>query len=392
MHRDQRSRKGLTTRAGRYERQPEGYDAFIPAPLPPVDLLFTDRLQEFHSRADQAIGRLDGAVATLPNADLFVRMYVRREAVLSSQIEGTHASMMDLLEYEAEQERTETTVDVREISNYIRAMNHGLKLLETLPVSRRLLCGVHGVLMDKVRGGEPHKTPGEVRRTQNWIGGASPASARFVPPPPHVVDDAFADFERYLHDGPGTHLLKAGVAHAQFETIHPFLDGNGRTGRLLITFWLVERGVLTKPILYPSLFFKEHKEEYVDRLQAIRDEGDWEGWLEFFLDGIAQVATEATEIAMRILSLRDEHRALISSRMGRRAHRGLELLDLLFVMPTVNARFVEDVLEVSQPTASSLVGQIADLGILEETTGRKKWRVFSYRRYLDLFPGYQRRT
>jgi len=319
-------------------------------------------------------------------------MYVRREAVLSSQIEGTHASMMDVLEYEAEQERAKDSIDVREISNYIRAMNHGLSRLHELPLSRRLLCEVHRVLMDGTRGGEPHKTPGEVRKTQNWIGGASPASARFVPPPPEVVGDVFADLERYLHDGPGTHLLKAGVAHAQFETIHPFLDGNGRTGRLLITFWLVERGVLRRPILYPSLFFKQNKGEYVDRLQAIRDTGGWEDWLRFFLDGMAQTAIEATDTAMRILELRDEHRALISSRLVRKAHSGLELLDFLFGQPTVTARMVEKRLKVSQPTASALVADFERLGILTELTGRKKWRVFSYSAYLRLFSGYQSRT
>jgi Fic family protein len=382
----------VSTRSGRYEKQIEGYRAFIPAFLPPHDLVLDNHLQELQSKADQAIGRLDGAVAILPNADLFVSMYVRREAVLSSQIEGTHASMMDVLEYEAEQERAKGSIDVKEISNYIRAMNHGLSRLPELPLSRRLLCEVHRVLMDGVRGGEPHKTPGEVRKTQNWIGGASPASARFVPPPPAVVGDAFADLERYLHDGPGTHLLKAGVAHAQFETIHPFLDGNGRTGRLLITFWLVERGVLRRPILYPSLFFKQNKDEYVDRLQAIRDTGGWEDWLRFFLDGMAQTAIEATDTAMRILELRDEHRALISSRLGRKAHSGLELLDVLFGQPTVTARMVEKRLKVSQPTASALVADFERLGILTELTGRKKWRVFSYSAYLRLFSGYQSRT
>ncbi|MEX2555330.1 MAG: Fic family protein [Actinomycetota bacterium] len=382
----------MSTRAGRYEKQSGGYQAFLPELLPPKDLEVDEQLQDLHSKADQAIGRLDGAVAILPDADLFVAMYVRREAVLSSQIEGTHASMMDILEYEAAQEQAATSVDVREIWNYIKAMRHGLERLPALPLSRRLLCEVHKVLMDGVRGGEPHKTPGEVRKTQNWIGGASPATARFVPPPPDVVGPAFADLERYLHERPGTHLLKAGIAHAQFETIHPFLDGNGRTGRLLITFWLVEQGVLQRPLLYPSLFFKQHKDEYVDRLQAIRDEGAWEDWLKFFLDGMAQTAVEATDTAMHILQLRDEHRVLISSRLGRRAHNGLELLDLLLGQPTVTARIVQKRLKVSQPTASALVADLAECGILHEMTGRKKWRVFSYTKYLALFSGYQSRT
>lgn len=381
----------MSARAGNYVKQVDGYTAFIPASLSLLDLRWDNRLQGLLSQADQAIGRLDGAIATLPDADLFVAMYVRREAVLSSQIEGTRASMMDVLEYEAEKERADVSIDVREISNYIRAMNHGLARLPELPLSRRLLCEVHRILMRGVRGGEAHKTPGEFRTSQNWIGGGSPATARFVPPPPELVGDTFSDLERYLHEGSGTHLVKAGIAHAQFETIHPFLDGNGRTGRLLITFWLVEQHVLTKPILYPSLFFKEHKEEYIDRLQAIRDDGDWEGWLAFFLDGIAQVAIQSTATAMRILSLREDHRSLIAAKMGRRAHNGLRLLDLLFGQPTVITRLVEDRLGISQPTASALIANFERLGILEELTGRKKWRVFTYRQYLDLFTGYESR-
>jgi Fic family protein len=345
-------------------------------------------LQALASRADVAIGRLDGAIRIIPDPDLFVLQYVRREAVLSSQIEGTHASLMDVLEYEAQVERAETRVDVAEIINYIAAMNRGLSLLPTLPLSRRLLCEVHAVLMKCVRGGEPHKTPGEVRRSQNWIGGGSPATARFVPPPPDLVDEAFANLENFLHDPqPMPPLIKAGIAHAQFETIHPFLDGNGRIGRLLITFWLVEQGILQRPLLYTSLYFKEHRDEYADRLQAIRDEGAWEEWLGFFLDGVAQVATEATDIVTRILELREHDRARIGSGLGRRSGNALALLDELFKRPVVTAKAVEHTLGVSQPTASALVHQLEDIGILGETTGRQRNRVFAYRDYLALFPG-----
>jgi Fic family protein len=382
-----------SARAGRFELQPGGYRASIPAPLPPPDLRLEDRIQRLLSDADLALGRLDGAAAVVPDADMFVLMYVRREAVLSSQIEGTEASLMDVLEYEAGLERSEARVDVAEIVNHIAAMNHGLNRLAELPLSRRLICEVHRVLMENVRGGEPHRTPGEFRRSQNWIGGASPDTARFVPPPPDRVDDAFSDLERFLHD-PGAlpTLVAAGLAHAQFETIHPFLDGNGRTGRLLITFWLVERGVLRRPLLYPSLFFKEHRDAYYDRLQAIREDGGWEDWLAFFLEGIATVATEATGTATKILELRERDRSRIATTLGRRAVSAMRLLDELFKRPVVTAKTAQDIVGLSQPAASSLVNALEREGILEERTGRKRHRVFAYREYLDLFPGATSRT
>ena len=374
-------------RAGHLEKQIGGYSAFIPAPLPPLDLDVGPRLQALLSSADLALGRLDGAVEVVPQPDQFVLMYVRREAVLSSQIEGTHASLMDVLEYEAVKERGEARMDVREIVNYVDAMHHGLSRLANLPLSRRLMCEVHEILMKGVRGGEPHKTPGQFRRSQNWIGGASPATARFVPPPPDDVDESFAALENFLHaSDPMPPLLKAGLAHAQFETIHPFLDGNGRTGRLLITFWLVERGVLKKPLLYPSLFFKEHRDEYIDRLQAIRDDGAWEDWLAFFLDGIAHVAAEATERALEIVALRERDRDRIVAELGRRAHTGLRLFELLLAHPVVTASSVMEMIDVSSPTANALVRDFQRIGILKEMTGRQRRRVFSYQEYLDLFP------
>jgi len=377
-----------STRAGNYVRQPEGYRAFVPKPLPPADLRIDSELLALSSQADIALGRLDGAVSVIPDPDLFVFQYVRREAVLSSQIEGTHASLLDVLEYEAQMGRAETRVDVAEIVKYIAAMNHGLSRLSTLPLSRRLLCEVHDVLMKEVRGGEPHRTPGEFRRSQNWIGGGSPATAKFVPPPHELVGETFADLENFLHSPePMPPLIKAGIAHAQFETIHPFLDGNGRIGRLLITFWLVEQGILQKPLLYTSLYLKEHKEEYVDRLQAVRDDGEWEEWLGFFVDGIAQVATEATETATKILGLREQDRARIGNRLGRRAGNALLLLDELFKRPLASTKAVEQALGVSQPTASALLRDLQELEILEELTGKQRNRVFAYSDYLALFPG-----
>lgn len=347
-----------------------------------------EKLQSLLSKADLAIGRLDGIIEVIPDPDRFVYMYVRREAVLSSQIEGTQASLMDVLEYEAQAEKAEARIDVREVINYMNAMAHGLDRLSDLPISRRLLCEVHGELMRNVRGGEPHKTPGEFRKTQNWIGGGSPATARFVPPPADVVGPAFSDLENFLHDDSLIPpLVKAGIAHAHFETIHPFLDGNGRTGRLLITFWLVERKILRKPLLYPSLFFKEHKEEYGNRLQSIRDNGDWEDWLEFFLDGVAQVAEQAYQTALEIFSLRRRDQQKITDNLGRRAGTGLILLDELLKLPLVRIKTVEQAIGITQPTATSLLESFVDLGILREVTGRTRYRVYQYDDYLDLFPG-----
>lgn len=377
-----------SSRAGTYIKQPGGFGAFVPEPLPPRDLEIHEKLQALLSRADLAVGRLDGAIEVIPDPDRFVYMYVRREAVLSSQIEGTQASLMDVLEYEAQEEDARARVDVQEIINYMRAMSRGLTLLEDLPISRRLICEVHRELMKGVRGGEPHKTPGEFRKSQNWIGGASPASARFVPPPADQVGETFADLERFVHDGaPMPPLVKAGLMHAQFETIHPFLDGNGRIGRLLITFWLVERGVLRKPLLYPSLFLKEHREEYGERLQAISDRGDWEGWLEFFLDGVAQVADEAYKTALDIVTLRERDRERISASLGRRAPTGLLFLDELLKLPIVRTKTVQRAIGVSQPTATSLLDAFVRVGILRETTGRQRSRVYAYDEYLNLFPG-----
>lgn len=375
-------------RAGEYVSQPGGFQAFVPRPLPPKDLEINEKLQTLLSRADLAVGRLDGVIEVIPDPDRFVYMYVRREAVLSSQIEGTQASLMDVLEYEAEEETATAGVDVQEIINYIRAMRLGLNLLHELPISRRLVCEVHRELLSGVRGGEPQRTPGEFRRSQNWIGGGSPASARFVPPPADEVGRTFAQLEDFIHDDtPMPALIKAALTHAQFETIHPFLDGNGRTGRLLITFWLVERGILRKPLLYPSLFFKEYREEYGDRLQAIRDNGEWERWLVFFLDGVAQVAEEAYETALSIFALRERDRERISSSLGRRAPTGLLLLDELLKFPIVKNKTVERAIGVSQPTATSFIDALAELGILRELTGRQRGRVYAYAEYLDLFPG-----
>ncbi len=378
--------KQTNPRTGRYIRQPGGHTAFVPAPFPPSDVRLENRLLPLLSKADQELGKLIGAAHILPNPDLFVFMYVRREAVLSSQIEGTQASLMDILEYEAYQQIGERRIDVAEVSNYVTALRYGLERLKELPLSLRLVREIHQKLMEGVRGGEPAKTPGEFRRSQNWVGGASPATARFVPPPPHELGRCLDEFEKFLHAE--TYLpvlIKIGLAHAQFETIHPFLDGNGRIGRLLITFMLCEANVLSEPLLYLSIYFKENRNEYYDRLQAVRDHGDWEGWLAFFLDGVATVATQATETARKIVTLRESLREKITQQMGRRAANATNLLDHLFRHTHVNVGTVGKLIRVSQPTANSLVAELVRIGILVELTGQQRNRIFYFKEYLDLF-------
>jgi Fic family protein len=373
-----------SARAGQYVKQPAGFRAFIPAPLPPdPPVVLDESLGALLSRADQAIGRLDGVALTLPDPDLFVAMYVRQESVLSSQIEGTQSSLDDVLTFELDPKGSDTPVDVVEVVNYVRAMNHGLTRIETLPLSLRLIREIHGILLENVRGSD--RRPGEFRASQNWIGGGFVPLERttYVPPPVHAMHDALANFERYLHEETTPILVHAGLAHAQFETIHPFLDGNGRVGRLLITFLLYHRGVLQRPVLYLSGFLKRHRAEYYDRLTAIRDRGDWEGWLAFFLRGVAEAAEEATNTARAILQLRADHQAHMQDSGLERY--GFRLLDLLFRYPVVNVRFVEQELGVAFNTANTLLERLAAAGLLEETTGGKRNRRFRYAPYLALF-------
>ncbi len=372
-------------RSGALVAQAAGYKAFIPEHLPPKDLVLSPPFLRRLSTADRALARLDGAVTTLPNPDLFIYMYVRREAVLSSQIEGTQASMIDVLEFEAERDRGEQVVQVGEVMNYIEALRYGLDRLKTLPVSLRLVREIHSHLMKGVRGGEPHKTPGEFRTSQNWWGGTSPGNARFVPPPPHEMQQALHRWENYIHQPDEVpDLVHIGILHAQFETIHPFVDGNGRVGRLLISLLLAERKILEQPLLYLSIFFKKHKEAYYDRLQAIRDHGQWEEWLDFFVEGVAEVATEATDTARRILSLREKDRDRIAT-LGRRSGNAHRLLDWLFRQPVVTGKLVQHVLKISQPAANALITSMTGAKILKEITGYKRNRRFSYDSYVKLF-------
>jgi len=374
-------------RSGRYIRQPTGYRAFIPAPLPPnPPINLSGQIQSLLSRADRALGRLDGSIHTLPNPDLFVAMYVRKEAVLSSQIEGTQSSLQDVLTAEAKILDANRPHDVNEVFNYIAAMNYGLQRLDEVPVSIRLIRELHERLLQGVRG--EHLTPGELRTRQNWIGptGCTLNEAAFVPPPPHEVLQHLSALEQFLHTDTDLPLLiKIGLAHAQFETIHPFLDGNGRIGRLLITFLLCERQVLIKPVLYLSWYFKRNRQDYYDYLQAVRDRGDWESWLAFFLTGIEQVSRQATDTARDVLDLRERNRDQITQSMGRSAANGHRVLEHLFLRPVVSIHDVEQITRTTYQAARDLVGKFEKAGILQEITGQKRNRRYLYHQYRDLF-------
>lgn len=375
------------SRAGLFIKQPQGYSAFIPKPLPPdPSVTIDDEMLSLLSQADRALGRLDGSTEALPNPDLFVFMYVRKEAVLSSQIEGTQASLIDVLEFEAQTLEPGHPQDVEGVVNYVRAMNYGLERLRTLPVSLRLIREIHERLMHGVRGGQWN--PGEFRQSQNWIGppGCNLQSASFVPPPVNEMRQALDNLERYLHgELPTPDLIKVGLAHAQFETIHPFLDGNGRVGRLLIAFLLCECGVLRRPLLYLSYYFKQNRQEYYDRLQAVRHKGDWEGWLKFFLRGVNSVAQEASATARQIVNQREAYRDLIGKRFGRSAANGLALLESLYQRPVIRVQHVVEATGITFANANNLVGQLVENGLLREVTGKKRNRIFTYQPYLDLF-------
>jgi len=379
--------RAASQRAGRYVAQPSGYHAYVPAPVPPKPPLdLNGDLRGLLSDADRALGRLDGSVLTLPNPDLFVFMYVRKEAVLSSQIEGTQSSLQDLLAAEAQVLDPDRPRDVDEVVNYVRAMNHGLSRLSELPVSVRLIREIHAELLAGVRGG--NLRPGELRQSQNWIGpmGSTLATATFVPPPHHLVPEALSGLERFLHDADDLPpLVRIALAHVQFETIHPFLDGNGRVGRLLTTFLLTERGVLHKPVLYLSHYFRRHRQAYYDHLQAVRDAGAWELWLRFFLRGVVDVAAEATVTARNILLLRESHRNAISDGLGRGAANGHRTLDALFDRPIVAVADVQAWTGTTYAAANAMVARLVDLGILEEFTGHARNRRFRYAPYIALF-------
>lgn len=345
----------------------------------------TNELITLLAEAQGALGRLDGSTETLPDPDFFVAMFSRQEAVLSSRIEGTQASLIDVLELESAA-KTPPSGDVHEVVNYIDAMKFGLERLRSLPVSLRLIREIHKRLMHDVRGAE--HDPGEFRRTQNWIGaaGTSLDSAQFVPPPPHEMMQALGELELFIHGRvPMPSLVKVGLVHSQFETIHPFLDGNGRVGRLLITFLLCEVGLLKRPVLYLSRFFEQNRREYYERLQSVRDSGDWVGWVEFFLRGVLAVSKQATTTARKIVKLRETHRTLVGQHLGRGAHRALSVLEYLYLRPVLSVHDVVNVTGLTFSSANSLVKKLGALDILQEYTGRSRDRRFAYLPYIELF-------
>ncbi len=363
----------------------EAVRAFIPKPLPPEPPLeFTPARQRLLERATLAVGRLDSISLLLPDPDIFLYAYVRREALLSSQIEGTQSSLSDLLLFELEEAPGAPVEDVVEVSNYVAALEHGIRRLqEGFPLCNRLIREMHAILLSRGRGSR--KSPGEFRRTQNWIGGAHPSNAQFVPPPPEAVEPCMADLERFLNgeNAPYPTLVNAALAHVQFETIHPFLDGNGRMGRLLIAFILHHGGVLQRPLLYLSLYLKQHRSEYYRLLDLVRLEGDWEAWLDFFLEGVEQTAQNAVETAQRLVGLFKSDAERIQ-RSGRMAGTALRVFNALCERPIVTLREVSRRTGLTFSTVSKGMGVLEDLEIVREITGKRRNRVFAYKRYLEI--------
>ena len=358
--------------------------AFVPKPLPPDPPLNLDaEIQELTEKAMLALGRLDGLTTVLPHPTLFIYSYVRKEAVLSSQIEGTQSSLSDLLLFENEGAAGVPLDDVREVSNYVAAMDYGLKRLKELPLSLRLLKEIHGVLLDKGRGSK--KEPGEFRTSPNWIGGTRPGNAVFVPPPPDHLLECLGALEKFLHNDPVKTplLIKAALAHVQFETIHPFQDGNGRLGRLLITFLFCAQGVLSEPLLYLSLYFKQHRQQYYELLQTVRLTGDWEAWLRFFLTGVEATATQAAQTARKLMSLAAADEKRIQP-LGKAAGSALRVHRLLQAQPIVSIATVSKELKLTVPTVTSSLERLEKLGMVREITGGKYGRIYAYRKYLAL--------
>jgi Fic family protein len=358
--------------------------AYVPAPLPPCPPLDLSQLMRVYERAIAAVGRLDGVTTVLPSTPLFLYMYVRKEALLSSQIEGTQSSLSDLLLYENQEAPSVGLDDVTEVSNYVAAIEHGVaRVRGGFPLSLRLVREMHAIILKSGRGAT--KQPGEFRRSQNWIGGTRPGNALFVPTPPHALDECLDGFERFLHaEDEGTPpLIRAGLAHVQFESIHPFLDGNGRLGRLLITLILVEAGVLREPILYLSLFLKSRRDDYYRLLQEVRQAGAWEAWMEFFLTGVAETAEQASETARDLIAMFEVHRQRIGT-LGRSASSALRVHEFMQARPIVTIQSVAGGLQTSFPTASGALERLTELGIVRETTGKQRGRIYAYSDYLAL--------
>jgi Fic family protein len=362
----------------------ESYNSYVPKTLPPLPVIEMASLYLLLDQANVALGRLDGLSIVLPDPSLFLYMYVRKEAVLSSQIEGTQSSLSDLLLYENHEVAGVPNHDVAEVSNYVAAMEHGLKRIGGgFPLSLRLIREMHEVLLNRGRGSS--KQPGEFRRSQNWIGGTRPGNAKFVPAPPDRVMDLLGDLEKFLHDETVTlpTLVKAAMAHHQFETIHPFLDGNGRLGRLLITFILCAEGVMRQPMLYLSLYFKTHRQAYYDHLQLVRETGDWEEWIQFFLKGVIDTANQAVLAAQMILKLFTEDRKKIE--LSNKPSASILIVHhYLQKYPITEAKKIVEHCKVTLPTVNKSLKQLGELGIVKEITGKSRNKIYVYQEYLDI--------
>jgi Fic family protein len=359
--------------------------AFVPKPLPPEpDLHIDGELRELIDQCLLTLGRLDSATVLMPDTSLFLYMYVRKEAVLSSQIEGTQSSLSDLLLFENEAAPGVPLDDVQEVSNYVAALDHGLKRIrESFPVSVRLIKEMHNVLLSEGRGSD--KNPGQLRRTQNWVGGTRPGNALFVPPPPEKIADCMGELEYFLHDRPHKTpvLIKAALAHAQFETIHPFLDGNGRLGRLLITLLLCAERILKEPLLYLSLFFKMHREQYYQLLQQIRKDGDWEKWLKFFMTAVKETSEQAVDTVNQLMHIADRDRTKIQS-IGRSAGSALRVHQALLQKPLISIQKSCEITGLWPTSVTTVMKNLEKLGIVREVTGGRRNRLYKYVGYIDI--------
>lgn len=372
------------SRSGKYIKQLAGYKAFIPTPLPPKPAItLTEELTNKLLKANSLLFKLDGLGYTLPNTDLFISMYVRKEALLSSQIEGTQASLENIFEFESGM-AVDNLNDVQEVVNYIKAMNYGIQRLAKFPMSLRIIKEIHAILLHETRG--KHKTPGEFKKTQNWIGSASATlkDAAFVPPPADESLKAMGELEHYMYEEKSMpELINCALIHYQFETIHPFLDGNGRVGRLMITLYLLWKGTVERPLLYLSYFFKKNRQEYYDRLTLVRERGDYEQWICFFLDGVIETSESAITNIKRILALQaQDQKLLLTHRIS--SPLAIMIFNQLFYKPVVNAKELAVDFDISYPTAAKLIAQFVEIDLLCETTGQKRSRRFVYKRYMDI--------
>lgn len=375
----------MNERAGTYVQQPGGYKAFIPNPLPPDPAIeYDEELQSLLSQADRAIARLDGIVTVLPNPELFISMYVKKEALLSSQIEGTQASFEGVLEFEADMRPRDDLNEVKEVVNYIKALEYGIGHVAQAPANAHLFRELHRILLKGTRGSK--KAPGEFRRTQNWVGpaGANVFEAQFVPPPAEQILAAMANLETFFNqENRMPPLVRIALIHAQFETIHPFIDGNGRIGRLLITFFLVTRKILSRPLLYISYYLKRNRADYYDLLMRVRNDGDWESWIKFFLRGIDQVSQEAALAAAEVIGLKQK---LIDRLYENRFSSiyAVKLIDLLYAKPIINVKAITDELKISKESGNELVRRFETLGILRELTGKQRYKKYLFHEYTNI--------